>query len=110
MKYPLFDIVTRLIHIFRHIKGQLIERPLCISGSSVATAGPLFHAGEQIQYHPASEEETREGPWRWKQVRWAQQSASQALDYGLTGSEEVTWEKQKVRGIITHKADQRGEV
>ncbi|KAJ9048374.1 hypothetical protein DSO57_1035663 [Entomophthora muscae] len=37
MKYPPFDIVIRLIHVVRYVKGRLIERPLCESGNSVAT-------------------------------------------------------------------------
>ncbi|KAJ9071672.1 hypothetical protein DSO57_1034625 [Entomophthora muscae] len=31
MKYLPFDIAIRLIHVVRYVKGQLIERPLCIA-------------------------------------------------------------------------------
>ncbi|KAJ9079915.1 hypothetical protein DSO57_1030605 [Entomophthora muscae] len=35
MKYPPFDIAIRLIHNVRHVKGQLIKRPLCIASLEV---------------------------------------------------------------------------
>ncbi|KAJ9084260.1 hypothetical protein DSO57_1026409 [Entomophthora muscae] len=48
MKYLPFDIAIRLTHNVRYVKGQLIERPLCIVRYVSSQAQDILTASEKV--------------------------------------------------------------